>query len=177
VALIGILVSVLLLLLASYGIQSEWFSKQYTSGLLLLTLSACFQSFEVTLENRIFNIEKDLSALALQQMLSSWKMILLLVVFVIGNMFPSALGSSIGSGISSVSLAFHNMNEATELYYLILGTLFFNALAANLGMQVVKAENAVTKQSTMLLVIPTLWVWHIYYGDKKDAFSAFKLIS
>jgi len=36
------------------------------SGLIMLGLSACFQSFEVTIENRIFLIEKDLSALALQ---------------------------------------------------------------------------------------------------------------
>jgi len=33
-----------------------------------------------------------------------------------------------------------------------------NALAANLGMQIVKAENAVFKQSVMLLTIPLFWL-------------------
>ena len=65
IALIAILASVLMVMLASYDLQKEWFGKDHTTGLIMLGISACFQSFEVTLENRIFNIEKDLSALAL----------------------------------------------------------------------------------------------------------------
>ena len=51
-----------------------------------------------------------------------------------------------------------------------------NALAANFGMQIVKNENAVVKQSIMLLPIPILWIYHMYYGDQKDAFGWAKLI-
>ena len=29
----------------------------------------------------------------------------------------------------------------------------------------------------MLLSIPVLWIWHLYYGTKKDAFTAAKLFS
>ena len=110
-------------------------------------------------------------------MLSSWKMIFLLIIFAIGNFFPNALGTVIGSGLNNVELAWHNMNEATELYGLMFGVMFFNALAANLGMQIVRNENAVFKQSILLLAIPSLWVWHMFYGDKKDAFSWFKFLS
>ena len=69
------------------------------------------------------------------------------------------------------------MNGAKELYWLMFGVLFFNALTANLGMQIVKAENAVFKQSVMLLSIPMLWLWHIFYGTKKDQFSYLKMFS
>lgn len=176
-ALIGIMVSVLLVMIASYELQKEWFSKDQTTGLIFLCLSACFQSFEVCLENRIFIIEKDLSALALQQMISSWKMILLLCTILIGNLFPNSLGSTIGSGLASFDLYNHNMEEQPVLYALMFGVCFFGALAANLGMQIVRAENAVFKQSVMLLAIPSLWLWHIYYGDRIDAYSWFKMIS
>ena len=171
------MMSVLFVTIASYDLQAEWFSKDQTTGLIFICLSACFQSFEVCLENRIFIIEKDLSALALQQMLSSWKMILLLCVVFIGNLFPNALGSTIGSGLASFDLYDKNMDEEPVLYALMFGVCFFGALAANLGMQIVRAENAVFKQSVMLLAIPSLWLWHIYYGDKIDAFSWFKMIS
>ena len=171
------MMSVLLVMIASYDLQADWFGKDQTTGLIFICLSACFQSFEVCLENRIFIIEKDLSALALQQMLSSWKMILLLCVVFIGNLFPNALGSTIGSGLASFDLYDKNMDEEPVLYALMFGVCFFGALAANLGMQIVRAENAVFKQSVMLLAIPSLWLWHIYYGDKIDAFSWFKMIS
>lgn len=69
------------------------------------------------------------------------------------------------------------MTEATELYWLMFGVLFSNALAANLGMQIVKAENAVFRQSVMLLSIPALWIWHVYYGNTKDAFSVPKMFA
>ena len=58
-----------------------------------------------------------------------------------------------------------------------VGLMFFSGMMANLGMQVVKNENAVFKQSMMLLPIPILWVYHIYYGDKKDYFSVLKLLA
>ena len=45
--------------------------------------------------------------------------------------------------------------------------MFFSGMMANLGMQVVKNENAVFKQSMMLLPIPILWIYHLFYGDKE----------
>jgi len=122
-------------------------------------------------------IEKDLSALALQQMISSWKMIFLIIVFILGNLFPSALGAIIGNNRGRVYLALYNMSEEKSLYWIMLGVLFFSALAANLGMQIVKAENAVFKQSVLLLSIPALWVWHLYYGTKEDSFSVYRLLA
>lgn len=43
--------------------------------------------------------------------------------------------------------------------------MFFQGLAANLGMQIIKDENAVFKQSVMLLPIPVLWIHHLYFGE------------
>ena len=40
----------------------------------------------------------------------------------------------------------------------MFGLMFVNGLQANLGMQVVRNENAVFKQSTMLFSIPILWL-------------------
>ena len=54
--------------------------------------------------------------------------------------------------------------------------MLFHGLAANLGMQIVKNENAVFKQSAMLLPITVMWIYHMIYGDQKDAFSVMKLI-
>lgn len=69
------------------------------------------------------------------------------------------------------------MNESSELYWFMFGMMFFNALAANLGMQIIKAENAVFKQSVLLLSVPTLWLWHVFYGDEKDVFNFAKLFA
>ena len=57
-----------------------------------------------------------------------------------------------------------------------LALMFFSGMMANLGMQVVKNENAVFKQSMMLLPIPILWIYHIYYGNK-EKFSVIKLLA
>ena len=67
-------------------------------------------------------------------MISLWKMILLLFVFAIGNFFPSALGMILDSGMTNIELAMYNLKEQNQLYWLLLGVLFFNAVAANLGM-------------------------------------------
>ena len=122
-------------------------------------------------------IEEDLSALALQQAVSIWKLILTTVLFVFCYIFPDSVGQLAGAGDGQITLAIHNMNEDKRLYWLMIGVMFFNALSANLGMQIVKAENAVFKQSVILLPVPILWVYHMAYGDQKDNFSVFKLIS
>ena len=68
-----------------------------------------------------------------------------------------------------------NMNENKELYWLMSGLMLCNALAANLGMQIIKDENAVFKQSVMLLPIPILWVYHMHYGVEKEKFGLLKM--
>ena len=143
----------------------------------MLGLSACFQALCICLENRLFMIEEDLSALALQQAVSIWKLIMTTVLFVFCYIFPDSVGQLAGAGDGQITLAIHNMNEDKRLYWLMIGVMFFNALSANLGMQIVKAENAVFKQSVILLPVPILWVYHMVYGDQKDNFSVFKLIS
>ncbi len=78
----------------------------------MLSLSACFQAFEVCLENRLFMIEKELSALALQQAVSSWKIILSSVFFVVCNMFPESLGEITGSNVENFFVFLSNLAEA-----------------------------------------------------------------
>ena len=66
-ALIGILIGATWIMYATIDYESELtLTSDQTTGILLLGLSACFQAFEVCLENRIFLIEKDLTALGLQ---------------------------------------------------------------------------------------------------------------
>lgn len=122
-------------------------------------------------------IEKDLTALGLQQKISSWKIILLASLFLLGNMFPDFVGEVTGSSVTTLGAAFTHMNQSTELYWLMIGVMFFNSLAANLGMQIIKAENSVFKQSVALLSVPSLWFWGVFFGDQKDDFSALKLIT
>jgi hypothetical protein len=176
-ALAGILVSCFLILLVTFNSQEEWFTEGHGKGYFALVLSACFQAFEITLENRFFLIEKDLTALGLQQKISLWKVTLLASLFVLGNIFPDVIGQVTGSTIDTLGTAFNDMNESTELYWLMLGVMFFNSLAANLGMQIIKAENSVFKQSTALLSVPSLWLWHVFYGDEKDVFNVPKMIA
>ena len=62
------------------------------------------------------------------------------------------------------------------MYVLLALLMFFHGLSANLGMSIIKDENAVFKQSVMLLPIPILWIYHMHFGQKKDSFSVLKLI-
>jgi len=61
------------------------------------------------LENRIFIIEEDLTALVLQQAISSWKMILLLVLWVFCQAFSNVVN------LDSVAIAAHAMKEQPKL--------------------------------------------------------------
>jgi len=94
-----------------------------------------------------------------------WKMIMIFVFFVVCNFFPDVLGRATGSNIETLTLAVKNMNEEKSLYTLMFLLMFFGALSANLGMQIIKDENAVVKQSVMLLPIPVLWVYHMQHGQ------------
>lgn len=161
---------------SSFGGQNEWFQKEQTVGFIMITVSAIIQAFEISLENRLFNIDKDLTALTLQQAISIWKVLLIFIMFVITNIWADTLGALTKSNTENIGLAIKNMNEQKELYVLMFFIMFLNALAANLGMQIVKDENAVVKQSIMLLPLPLLWVYHIFYGDKKDKFDYIKLV-
>ena len=162
VALIGILIGVAWTTIASFDMsKEELLTSQQTTGYIMLGLSACFQAFEICLENRLFMIEPNLSALALQQAVSIWKVILIVALFVASNIFPDSLGALTGSNMESVAMAVKNLNEKTELYTYMFGLMFFNGIAANLGMQIIKDENAVFKQSAMLLPIPIMWWYNI----------------
>ena len=71
-ALFGIMVSVTIIFIISSSDElkldgSEAIKKEQEqmTGLIMLGFSACFQAFEVCLENRLFMIEPDLTALSL----------------------------------------------------------------------------------------------------------------
>ena len=136
-------------------------------GWTMLAVSACFSAFEVTLENRLFRIDPDLTALGLQQAISIWKMILVFVLFIASNFFEK-LGEATGSDMESLAIAVKNLNEEKSLYTMMFALMFFNALAANLGMQIVKNENAVFKQSAMLLPIPVAWIVSMIQHEEKS---------
>ena len=112
----------------------------------------------------------------MQQAISIWKIVLSTVFFVICNMFHESLGEVTGANVETFFVFLSNLGEAKQLYWLIAGMMVFNALQANLGMQIIKDENAVFKQSTMLLATPTLWVYHMHFGNEGDDFSLMKLI-
>ena len=76
----------------------------------------------------------------------------------VGNYIIPALGAATGSDTDHFNLYIKNMDEEKSLFGLMFGLMFVNGLQANLGMQVVKNENAVFKQSTMLFSIPILWL-------------------
>ena len=90
-------------------------------------------------------IEPDLTALNLQQAVASWKLILVSILTLLGNYIFTFIGDAMGSNADGFNLYFKNINEETSLYWLMFGLMFVNALQANLGMQVVKNENAVFK--------------------------------
>ena len=100
--------------------------------------------------------------------MASWKLILVSILTFVGNFIFPILGEAMGSDSKGFDLYFKNINEEKSLYWLMAALMFVNALQANLGMQVVKNENAVFKQSTILLSIPTLWLFHITAGEANN---------
>ena len=70
--------------------------------------------------------------------------------------------------MESLAIAVKNLNEEKSLYTMMFALMFFNALAANLGMQIVKNENAVFKQSAMLLPIPVAWIVSMIQHEEKS---------
>jgi hypothetical protein len=100
----------------------------------MLCGSATISAFEISLENRLFMIEPELTALKLQQAISMWKMIMICVFFVVCSLFPDKLGMMTGSNTETIKLAFKNMNEEKSLYTLMFFLMLFGALSANLGM-------------------------------------------
>ncbi len=58
----------------------------------------------------------------------------MLALFSIGNIFTDLIGDITGSGIEQLSKAFVEINEQNHAYLLMVAVMFFNALAANLGM-------------------------------------------
>ena len=125
-ALMGILIGATWIMYATIDFESELtLTSDQTTGILLLGLSACFQAFEVCLENRIFLIEKDLTALGLQQAMAIWKIILIAILFFLCNFFPESLGSATGASMSKLAIAMKNLNEEKQLYTLGFGLMFF----------------------------------------------------
>jgi hypothetical protein len=56
--------------------------------MLLLIVSACLSSLEMTVENRLFQIEPELSAIGLQSAVAVWKMIFCMVTILFAKYIP-----------------------------------------------------------------------------------------
>ena len=120
---------------ASLELREQWFKQDdQLVGFIMIVLSGIIYSFQITLENRIFKIEPDLTALGLQQAISMWKMTLLLILFVLGNIFSESLGDYTGSNTESLAKAYSSMNEEPELWTFMILWALFNGLQANFGM-------------------------------------------
>ena len=120
---------------ASLELREQWFKQDdQLVGFIMIVLSGIIYSFQITLENRIFKIEPDLTALGLQQAISMWKMTLLLILFVLGNIFSESLGDYTGSNTDSLAKAYSSMNEEPELWTFMILWALFNGLQANFGM-------------------------------------------
>ena len=107
----GILVAVILIFGASIEAKKDLFTKNQWIGYIMLVFSAIFQAFEISLEERLFKIEPELTPLGLQQAVSTWKIILVLVFAGVCNLLPDSLGKTFGSNYESISLAMFNLNE------------------------------------------------------------------
>ena len=112
VSLTGIMLSVAWLTLASLDSAKTRVTSSEIQGCVMLCLSACFQAFEVCLEQRLFGIEKELSALRMQQAISIWKIVLSTVFFVICNMFTESLGEVTGANVETFFVFLSNLGEA-----------------------------------------------------------------
>ena len=72
--------------------------------LVALFLSAGFQAIVITLEKRIFDIERELPAIAVQNALAQCKIMIVTVVFVYGMVCPSVLNWLFGFELPSITL-------------------------------------------------------------------------
>ena len=122
-----------------------------------MLLSACINALEITVENRLFVIEPELTALGLQSAVAVWKMLLSLLVVLVAQYIhvPKSLDSD---GImADLPHVLKEMSQNNNLVLFMMCMMVANALQANLGMTLVKYRNAVVKSTFTLMVIPFIW--------------------
>lgn len=148
-----------------------------TVGIILLCISALIQSLEVLIENRLFIVDPSMSAFYLQAAVSTWKMILTILILPFCSMIDVPKEYVTGGKFESFGAAFEVLFANKNLVWLFVLMMFSNGLHALLGMAIIKEESAVQRQTVMMLVTPTVWIFFMLYtGEGSESFNWKQLV-
>ena len=141
-------------------------------GIVLLCISAFIQSLEIIIENRLFILDPSMSAFYLQAAVSTWKMILTILIVPFCSMIEVpheyVTGGKFEQFGPALSILFANKN----LVWLFVVMMISNGLHALFGMAIIKEESAMQRQTVMMLVTPTVWVFFMLYtGEGSEDFN------
>ena len=106
-------------------------------GLLLLVLSAFLQSMETLLENRLFEIEPDLSAFTMQTAVAFWKLVMVILLFPVAKYIPYTS--------PWLERAFAESTQNKTVFSLICFQVIACGLQSYLGVLVIKESNGILK--------------------------------
>jgi len=137
--------------------------KMTTVGILLLCISAFIQSLEAIIEDRIFTIDPNMSAFYLQAAVASWKMVFTAAVLPFVGLIKVPEEYVTGGRFESLGPALDLLFSNSSLLWLFALMMVSNGFHAIFGMTIIKEESAMLRQTAMMLVIPTVWVFFILF--------------
>lgn len=103
----------------------------------------------------------------LQQCVAVWKVLLSFALVAVCQVFPDTIGTAVGGTLDDVLFSLTSLVQTEGLGRLMAALMFVHAVQANLGMTLIKRENAIFKQCAMLLAVPAMWVFALL--DPSDA--------
>ena len=169
------MIAALLTLLAGMGLatyvqfEGEMSSDEFkltTMGILLLCLSAFIQSLEIIIENRLFQIDPSMSAFYLQGAVACWKMVFTLAVLPFCSMIHVPEEYVTGGRFESIGPALETLFANQTLVWLFVIMMVANGTHAVAGMSIIKEESAMQRQTVMMLVVPTVWIFFMVHDGK-----------
>ena len=127
---------------------------------------------ETMFENRLFQIEPDLTSFTMQTAVALWKLIMVLVVLPFLGMIPSPTGMVEGGKMENLDRAFAEVAQSPVVQGLIAFQVVACGLQSFLGVAVIREGNGILKQAVTLLIIPIIWVFFLVYpGSGGETFE------
>ena len=116
-----------------------------TIGIILLCISALIQALEIIVENRLFQIDPQMSAFHMQWIVSIWKMIFTIIILPFCSLVDVPSEYVTGGKFESFGPALSLLSMNKQLVWLFAIMALSNGLHAVLSMTIVKEESAMQR--------------------------------
>jgi len=117
-------------------------------------------------ENRLFQIEPELTSFTMQTAVALWKLIMVIVVAPFVNVIPAPGSLVEGGKMENPERAIAEIAQSSTVQYLIAFQVLMCGLQSFLGVIVIREGNGVLKQAVTLLIIPIIWLFFLTYGGE-----------